>query len=153
MFKYKCLPSIIVVKFFTNGFRIDCEGIMATSESTKTWVMAEFKDFSSGDKRLDKRFISVASDALKNPSAPINQASSDWAAAKGAYRFFGNETVDRSEILRCHQENTIKRVKENKIVLAIQDSSYLDFSNHTKLKGKGPIGTKKQNLTGYVMHS
>jgi hypothetical protein len=29
----------------------------------------------------------------------------------------------------------------------------LDYSQHLKKKGKGPIGTKKQNLSGFVMHT
>lgn len=132
---------------------MQCEGIMATNKSTKTWILTEFKDFSCGDKRLDNRFLTVASDACENPAAPINQASEDWAAAKGAYRFFNNPKIDRAEMFNAHQANTINRMKKFKVVLAIQDSSYLDFSKHTKLKGKGPIGTRQQNLTGYVMHS
>lgn len=126
---------------------------MATNKSTRSWALSEFKEFSCNDKRLDKRFITVATDALENPSVRINQASEDWAATKGAYRFFNNAKVNCSEMFRCHQEQTLGRIKKHKVVLAIQDSTYLDFSNHTKLKGKGPIGTQQQNLTGYVMHS
>jgi hypothetical protein len=126
---------------------------LATTKSTKSWILNEFKEFNCGDGRLDNRFVTVASDALENPSARINHASSDWAAAKGAYRFFNNPKVDKAEMFRCHKENTIDRMKKLKVVLAIQDSSYLDFSRHTKLKGKGPIGTRQQDLTGYVMHS
>jgi Transposase DNA-binding/Transposase Tn5 dimerisation domain len=126
---------------------------MATKKSTNSWVLSEFHGISFGDKRINDRFFEVACDGLENPSARINVASEDWAAAKAAYRFFDNPNVTREEIFRCHQETTINRMKNHKTVLAIHDSSYIDFSNHTKLKGKGPIGTRQQNLTGYVMHS
>lgn len=126
---------------------------MTTSRSTHAWVLNEFKDISYGDKRLDKRFITIACDSLENPGASINHASEDWAATKGAYRFFSNPKASKEKIIESHKVNTINRMKEHKIILAIQDSSYLDFTNHTKLKGKGPIGTRQQNLTGYVMHS
>jgi len=126
---------------------------MATKKSTNSWVLSEFNGISFGDKRLNNRFIGVTCDSLENPSARINVASEDWAAAKAAYRFFDNPNVTKEEIFRCHRENTKSRMSEYRTVLAIHDSSYLDFSNHTKLKGKGPIGTRNQNLTGYVMHS
>ena len=126
---------------------------MANDKSTNGWVLSEFKGLACGDKRLDNRFVTVATNGLENPAARISHASGGWPAAKGAYRLFNNPKLDRDEIFRCHQESTISRLKNQKIVLAIQDSTYLDFSNHTKLKGKGPIGTRQQNLTGYVMHS
>lgn len=127
---------------------------MTTNKSTRSWVLREFKEFSCGDKRLDNRFATVATDALENPAVSINQASEDWAATKGAYRLFNNSKFNHSEMFECHQTQTLNRIKKHKgVVIAIQDSSYLDFSNHTTLKGKGPIGTRDQNLTGYVMHS
>lgn len=122
-------------------------------KSTKSWVLSEFDGVSFNDTRLVNRFVTIACDGMENPAAPINQASADWAATKGAYRFFRNAKVDRAQILEAHQKNTIERMKDHKVVLAIQDSCLLDFSNHTNLKGKGPIGTRIQNLTGYVMHS
>lgn len=123
------------------------------TKSTKSWVLSEFNGVSFNDTRLDNRFVTIACDATENPAAPINQASKDWAATKGAYRFFNNPKVDRAQILEAHQKNTVERMKDHKVVLAIQDSCLLDFSKHTKLKGKGPIGTRIQDLTGYVMHS
>lgn len=127
---------------------------MATNKSSRSWVLKEFKEFSCNDKRLDSRFIAVATDALENPSVRINQASGDWAATKGAYRLFNNSKVNSVEMFECHQNQTVDRIKKQKeVVIAIQDSTYLDFSNNSKLKGKGPIGTRQQNLTGYVMHS
>ncbi len=123
------------------------------TKSTESWVLNEFKDISFNDTRLDNRFITVACDAMENPAAPINQASEDWAATKAAYRFFNNPKVDRAQILEAHQKCTLGRMKDHKVVLAIQDSCLLDFSKHAKLKGKGPIGTRTQDLTGYVMHS
>jgi hypothetical protein len=123
------------------------------TKSTKSWVLSEFEEVSHNDKRLDKRFVKIACDAMENPAAPINQASEDWAATKAAYRFFNNPKIDRNQILKSHQKCTIERMTGHKVVLAIQDSCLLDFTNHTKLKGKGPIGTRTQNLTGYIMHS
>ena len=126
---------------------------MTTSKSTRSWVLGEFKELCCGDSRIDRRFVTVACDAIENPAARINHASEDWAATKGAYRFFSNPKADKEKIMECHKTNTINRMKGKKTVLTIQDSSYLDFTNHTKLKGKGPIGTRQQKTSGYVMHS
>jgi len=37
-------------------------------------------------------------------------------------------------------------------VLALQDTSYLDFTTHSKTTGLGPIGTEEQNISGLLMH-
>ena len=39
------------------------------------------------------------------------------------------------------------------LVLAVQDTTFLDYTRHTKTDGLGPIGTPQQNLKGLVMHS
>ena len=122
------------------------------TKSIEAWVLSEFEGLSHNDTRLDKRFMMITCDAMKNPAAPINQASEDWAATKGAYRFYNNPKVERDKIFEAHQKNTVKRMQEHKVVLAIQDSCILDYSNHKKLKGKGPIGTRQQDMTGYIMH-
>lgn len=55
------------------------------------WYKKEFSTINTGDKRLDKRAIKVASDLSNQLSAPINQASKDWNATKAAYNFFDND--------------------------------------------------------------
>lgn len=39
------------------------------------------------------------------------------------------------------------------LVLAVQDTSFLNYTSHPKTKGLGPIGAKEQNLLGLVMHT
>ena len=54
----------------------------------KSWAADEFAQIDCNDKRLDKRFIKLASDLSRNSQAPTNQSCDDWASTKGAYRFF-----------------------------------------------------------------
>ena len=39
------------------------------------------------------------------------------------------------------------------MIFAVQDTTYLDYTHHPATKGLGPIGTKKQDMQGFVMHS
>lgn len=117
------------------------------------WGREEFKMIALGDKRLDKRFIKVTEKLSAKPLASINQACETWAEVKGAYRLFDNEKVTGREILAVHQAQTVERMKGAGIVLAVQDTTCLNYTRHFKKRGMGSIGTKAQDLQGLWMHS
>ena len=52
-----------------------------------------------------------------------------------------------------HQQRTVERMNGHSLVLAVQDTSFLNYTHHPQTKGTGEIGTKKQNQRGFVMHS
>ncbi len=123
------------------------------------WAADEFKEVNLGDKRLDSRLIKLCDSFSKVPESPINQACTDWAETKAAYRFFKNEKVDVELIMHAHREKTCSRAANHRTVLAIQDTSYLIYTNHPNTKGLGEISLKKgKNIDkifsrGLVMHS
>jgi hypothetical protein len=120
-------------------------------EREENWAGCEFESIEFGDKRLNDRLVKVAEALSKNPQAPINQANKDWASTKAAYRLFSNEKVKAETILSSHRKSTIERLDEHEIVLAIQDTTYFNFSEHHACEGLGYIGTEK--LKGVVAHN
>ncbi len=73
---------------------------------------------------------------------------------KATYRLFANQKTTPEKILQPHLERTRERVAEHELVLATQDTSFLNYTHHPKKKGMGPIGTTEQKkLRGLVMHS
>jgi len=105
------------------------------------------------DQRLTKRLIMIASSFAHQPTATIPQACGPWASTKGAYRFFENESVQPEHILQGHQHATRERVGAHAIVLALQDTSSLNYSTHPATQGLGPIGTRGQRSIGLLSHS
>lgn len=122
-------------------------------ESSENWIEYELSEISLGDKRLDWRFLDSAAKLAAKPSVSINQACDDWADTKATYRLFANKKTRAEEILAPHQQRTKERMIGHKYILAIQDSSILDYSHQPSKKGMGPIGTSEQSLRGMVMHS
>jgi hypothetical protein len=97
----------------------------------------------------------IASDFARQPSAAIPQASPDPASAKGAYRFIENESIDPDAIAGAHREATLKRIREQNppVVLAVQDTSFLDYSNRPKTTGLGPTGSRRSDKNlGLLLH-
>jgi hypothetical protein len=93
------------------------------------------------------------------PESPINQACSDWAETKAAYRFFQNQNVEVGEIMEAHRKKTAERAKPHKTILAIQDTSYFVYTSHVKTQGLGAMSLKKEKhvekiiSNGLVMHA
>ena len=83
-----------------------------------------------GDERLNKRSKHLLEALADNPEASINAASDGWGDTVAAYRFFDNDAVTPKEILRPHREATIRRMREQPVVLLVQDTSELDFTQH-----------------------
>lgn len=99
--------------------------------STDSWAEQEFAGAELGDKRLTRRLQSLSEMLLSSPELPINGAlEGDWSATKAAYRFFSNSKVTPSKILSPHRALTHKRMKDEKTVLAIQDTTYLKIVQH-----------------------
>jgi hypothetical protein len=117
------------------------------------WTKSELEKVDLGDCRLERRLRSVAEDLSRQPEYPINVASTDAAATKAAYRLFDNERVTADKILSCHRKKTLSRMQHESVVLAIQDTSYFNFTKHKKTKGLGPIGDSSAAVQGLILHS
>jgi hypothetical protein len=117
------------------------------------WATWEFERIELNDGRLERRLWRIAEDLSRQPEYPINQASEDAAATKAAYRFFDNEKGTAAKIFSTHRERTVQRMRDEPVVLAIQDTTFLNFTGHRKTRGLGPIGDSKRNAQGLIVHS
>lgn len=126
---------------------------MIQTDQEQAWSESEFQTVELGDKRLARRLKQLAGELASAPTAPINQACAGWTATKAAYRFFQNEKVSSKHILYPHQTRTLERMAGEKVVLAVQDTTYLNFSSHPQTCGLGPIGDSRSNSQGLVVHS
>jgi hypothetical protein len=115
------------------------------------WCSSEFARIQLGDYRLNQRFIHTAELLLASPESSINQACISWSNSKGAYRLFDNEKVSSEEILHAHQESALLRIRNHKVVLAIQDTVYFNFDSDPE--GYGAVKKRKFNeMLGVILH-
>jgi len=100
-------------------------------------AVAELKFANLGDRRRQKRLVPMVSDLASQPHASVPQASGDWAATQAAYDFWASGRIKAEAIRQAHQRSTRERVKPHPIVLAIQDTTELNFSHHKSKVGMG----------------
>lgn len=117
------------------------------------WTVEEFAEVDLKDERLNRRCQELARALGEQPSAPINQACEDWADTKAAYRFFDNNKVTPAKITESHRQWTIERMKAYELLLAVQDTTFFNYTHHPQTEGLGEIGNKRQNQRGFGMHS
>lgn len=118
-----------------------------------SWVEAELGAVQLGDKRLEWRLLDTAAKLANQPTHSINQACEDWADTKATYRLFDNKEVTPAKLLAPHYDRTRERLVGHECVLAVQDTTYLNYTAHGETTGLGPIGTTKQQLQGMVLHT
>jgi Transposase DNA-binding len=124
------------------------------SKDTETkWSEEEFSNVNFGDERLNKRAIKLVEQLATQPQAFINQACEDWADAKAAYRFFDNEKVQPGEIIAAHRKRVEEGMRNQKVVLAIQDTTEFDYTAHPRTQGLGRIGDDRETAQGLFMHT
>ena len=117
------------------------------------WVEEEFAGARVHDERLRRRLYTLAQDFFAQPGELIPQAcSGSRAKSKAAYRFFGNELVDMQSLLKGHVEATAQRVGKHQVVLAVQDTTTLNYTAHPGTAGLGPINTKSDQAVGLILH-
>ena len=116
------------------------------------WAEEEFGAAQLGDDRRIKRLLTIARDFYACPQGSIAQSSGTHAKAKAAYRFFVQDAHTMDKILAPHYESTLKRSKQEKLVLAVQDTTSLNYSTHPATQELGPISTQKEGIIGLLVH-
>ncbi len=118
----------------------------------RDWAAAEFGAVALGDARLHRRLVTLARDFYARPQANLPQACGTRAKTKAAYRFFAQPGVTMDALLAPHVQGTLPRVAREPVVLAVQDTTSLDYSTQPALEGLGPLGTRVDGPVGWLLH-
>lgn len=116
------------------------------------WAEEEFGRADLGDARLARRLMGIARDFFGKPQANIPQACGSRARAKAAYRFFDHPDVKMDVVLSSHIEATRDRVRSHPVVLAVQDTTTLDYTAHPATDGLGPLQSIDELSAGLLVH-
>ena len=118
-----------------------------------SWSRQEFAGLDLGDTRLNDRRLGIADALAAQPMSPVSAACGDWSAVKAAYRFFDNDKVSPEKVLDPHFQQTVDRMRAHERVFAIQDTTFLDYTDPPATHGLGPIGNGSHNCHGVVKHT
>jgi len=130
-------------------------GIIPPPDNPADWAEEEFGQVEFFDHRLNIRLQRLARDFFAAPGSLIPEASGgSIASTKAAYRFFNNKRVDMDELLKSHITMTKERIKEHNIILAVQDTTILNFTSHPATEGLGLINSiAKPRAKGLILHA
>ena len=149
------IKDVYVYPLRANFQEVLCDGFQGLSPTRREpvdWAEEEFGGVNLGDERRSKRLMTIARDFYANPKANIPQACESRAKTKAAYRFFDDTRHTMAKILSPHYQSTLNRVGREKIVLAVQDTTTLNYSAHPLTENFGPINNKEDTLIGLILH-
>ena len=104
------------------------------------WAVTAFAEAALGDARRTTRLGELARVLAQHPSAALPEACGSGAMLKGAYRFFSNDALEPQDVLARHIEATYGRLAQVPLVLAVQDTTAVDWTAHPATTGLGPLG-------------
>src|ERR1700727_1105975 len=113
-------------------------------------VFEEIKMANFGDRRLNKRFGNLLTNFINSPPKSIPGSFKSWKETLAAYRFFNHKNITDAQILMPHQEATLERIRKEKIVLIPQDTTEIDFTGRSSMKGMGYLN--RENSQGFYLH-
>jgi hypothetical protein len=119
--------------------------------STSTWASVELAGADLGDQRLNRRLARIVTDIAAAPGASLPQACGSWAATKACYTFLSSASVSPEKIRMPHYQSTRQRIAQQKTVLAIQDTTSLDFTAKRGTRGLGYLHQPLQR--GIMIHT
>ncbi len=115
------------------------------------WAENEFGKALLGDPRRTKRLIKIAKERAAKSSVSLPQCFDKQSELKATYRFYDNPSINREAILRSHYLATQERLNQENVVLAVSDTTEVDYSHHQSKQGLGYL--HDLNHHGFLLHS
>jgi hypothetical protein len=87
------------------------------------WAAEEFATAELGDKRLNRRLVTLAEQLAAKPTASIPGACGGWGDTAAAYRMLDNERCHWREIIEAHGRCAMQRMGGLPVVLCLHDTT------------------------------
>lgn len=117
----------------------------------QAWAKRVFGNADLGDKRRTHRLVEVAAGLASKPTRKICSAFAQWKQIKGGYRLIENTAVTVAQLSAPSTAAAVQACRNQPMVLAISDTTSLNFTNHRATSGLGPIA--ESEVQGLLLHS
>ena len=122
-------------------------------QETADWAEVEYARGSHPDGRVRNRILRMGRAWLNRPGEPLPTIFPAKADQKAAYRLMSSGRVKMDHILASHQEALAERCRFEPLVLALQDSTTLNYHGLKSSRGLALIGSNRTSLTmGLPVH-
>lgn len=122
------------------------------NSASSGWASLEFGGCSLGDLRRAKRLVKIAQGLADNVGCAVSSCCGR-GSAQLISRFFDQKEVTTDSVLESHIKRTAARCSKFDLVIAVQDTTFLDFTGRKDLENElGPIGSRQQSR-GVLAHS
>ena len=98
------------------------------------------------------RLVAMGRAWTERPGAALPVIFPGAAEQKAAYRFLSNPHVTMDHIIEPHQEALVERCRPRSVVLAVQDTTLLNYNGLTATTGLVDIGGGGSGSTGIAAH-
>lgn len=115
------------------------------------WAEAEFGGARLGDLRRSRRLIGIAAGAVSQVGAALSSVCGR-SGPQAVSRLLSRAQTTLESVTRPHVEQTAARCASAGRILAVQDTTVLDFTTHRSVDGIGPVTTAKHSR-GLLMHT
>ena len=117
----------------------------------ESWGSQNFADCQLGDKRLNQRAREIGQALVVGFGQALSMIFKEENPLKRAYEFLANPKAQFNLLTRPHRENTARETQNLPVILAVGDTTFLDYKNiKAKQDGYGPIGN---GGNGLILHT
>ncbi len=117
------------------------------------WARLEYSRSSHGDHRVRERLVTMGRAWNDRPGEALPVIFPTEAQQRAAYRLLSNPQVTMDHILEGHQEALVERCRGQRLILAVQDTTFLDYDGLEKTGGLVPIGGGGSGSGGLGAHA
>ena len=117
------------------------------------WAEREYGRSGHTDGRVRRRIVEVGRAWLRNMGADLPAIFPVKADQKAAYRLLSNDGVTMQHVLEPQCDATADRCREERVVLAIQDTTTLNCTGLKATEGLHDIGGGGSGSCGILVHA
>ncbi len=116
------------------------------------WAEREYARSSHPDGRIRERIVKIGKAWVDHLGESIPVIFPSRSDRKAVYRLLSNEQVSMEHILEPHQASTAERCVSESVVLAIQDTTALNYHGLSDTEGLVGIGGRGAGAKGILAH-
>jgi hypothetical protein len=104
-----------------------------------------------GDARLKLRLILILDALVAHPTASLAEALGSPQQVRAYYDFVNNPRVTPERLRDVASEDTCARLRQEPLILAVQDGTAYNYTHHPATTGQGPLANA--HATGFFVQT